>query len=405
MLQRKPELRQRASIVRRRPSAPSKATSLVRSPASERRSRRRTSLGFEDLSSGRWLTAAARYHIIVDIEQALNELQGAMVASGMPLWRLPESEDELKHLEVAISPMRLPADVRHFWTQVEARSLRLRPYPSFISPASALKFWNGARDEFRSAQPMALVDVAYESHQCMSVELDIGDVQGGALFEWSVSDPGGFTRQFNGIADWLTHMVGLVRAGLYQRLEYSDGPVWFLPGPDNEELERGMRPTPAPHTTHGTALHVGGDILDWPGHWQHVNGLRQADLVPRGATHSIAEVLASPPTEGLRATIAARVTDYAGGGSWARVRVDDGTGTLNVYCPAETTLLGPRNGEWNEFDIVVAPGVRQIPVDPGVAARGIEDDVERVAAALIARYGGPAGATAQAVRPLRAPPN
>jgi len=98
-----------------------------------------------------------------------------------------------------------------------------------------------------------------------------------------------------------------------------------------------------------------GDILEWPEHWQRANGVRPEDLAARGAAHTIAEVLGSPPDRELRATIHARVVDLAGGADWARVRVDDGTGRLDVLCPPGTTLLGPRLHATYELDIVVAP--------------------------------------------------
>jgi hypothetical protein len=155
---------------------------------------------------------------------------------------------------------------------------------------------------------------------------------------------------------------------------------------------------------HGDALHIGADILDWPEHWQRASGVRPENLRLRGATHTVSDVVSSPPGAELRATIAARVANLAFGGGWTHVRVDDGTGALNVACPDETTLLGPGVDGWFEFDIVVAPGVRQVPVDPDAAAAGIEDDVERIAAVLMARDGGPAGAIAEAIRRMPTPP-
>jgi hypothetical protein len=274
----------------------------------------------------------------------------ALTAAGIPLWQPPESLRDLEKLEAALAPMRLPAVVRQFWTRVDARTLRVHPYPMFMPPEGALTLWRQARDEFRSMQPLTLLDVGYESHQCMSVELDVGDVMGGALFEWCVSDPSGFTRRFNALADWLAYIAELVRRGLYRRLESTHGPVWVVPGYENTDAERAVHPTPAAHPVHGSTLHIGGDILDWPEHWQRVNGVRDRDLQLRGATHTIAQVLASPTGEPLHATVAAKVTALAGSTSWARVRVHDGTGALDVFCPAETTLLGPRIDDWYEFD-------------------------------------------------------
>jgi hypothetical protein len=327
----------------------------------------------------------------MELDRALAELGNALTAAGIPLWRAPESLDDLAELEAEIAPLRLPGDVRRFWTQVDARTLRVLPPQWVTAPEDALLFWRLSRDEFRGTQPLALLGVGNEGHSFMSVELDVGAVPGGAVFEWAVDDADGFTRRFDGIGDWLAYIADLVGRGFYQRVDQNDGPVWLVPGHEHYEAERALRPK---------AAHIGDDILDWPEHWQRVNGVRDEDLRLRGATHTIAQVLASAPDAELRATIAGRVIDYAGGGMGAYVRVDDGTGSLNVSCPPETTLVGPRNGEWNEFDIVVAAGVRHVPVDPDAAAAGIADDVERVTAVLMARYGGPAGATAEAVRPM-----
>ena len=336
----------------------------------------------------------------MDLDEALEVLRRALMAADMPLWSSPESVDDLVALEAEIAPLRLPEDLRRFWEQVDARTLRVQPFPMVTTPEGALMMWRMSRDEFREMQPLALLDVGYESHVCMSVELEVETIPGGAVFEWAVDDPTGFTRCFDSLAGWLAHIADLVGRGLHLRLDTPRGPEWLIPGPDHQIAGRALRPAPGVHPIHGSALHISGDILQWPEHWRRANGLRDEDLQLRGATHTIAQVLASSPANELRATIAGRVIDYAGGSSWARVRVDDGTGTLNVDCPAGATPAGPRNGEWNEFDIVVAPGVRQIPADPGTAGVGIEDAQERLAAVLIARYGGPAGATAEAVRPI-----
>ena len=107
-----------------------------------------------------------------------------------------------------------PEDVRQFWMQVDARTLRVQPHPMITSPEAALLLWRQTRDEFRNMQPLALGDVGYESHVCMSVELDVDEIPGGALFEWAVDDPSGFTRRFNGIAGWLVEIAEMVRRGL-----------------------------------------------------------------------------------------------------------------------------------------------------------------------------------------------
>jgi hypothetical protein len=73
---------------------------------------------------------------------------------------------------------------------------------------------------------------------------------------------------------------------------------------------------------------------------------------------------------------------------------------MTISCPREATLLGPRMREWFEFDVVVPMGDRHPPSDPSRASTRIEDAADRVAAVLMARYGGLPTATVTAVRPL-----
>jgi hypothetical protein len=308
----------------------------------------------------------------MDVDEALDALSEALAAAGLERPAPPADLTALAQLEAAIAPMRLPADARRFWQRVDAGTLRALTYPELHGPDLALESWRMGRSVVAAQQPQALVQVAYSSHQCMSVELDLGEIEGGAVFEWNLVDEG-FERRFDGLGEWLAHIARLVETGLFRRVDSPRGPYLYVPDPDRSSEERGMRPLPGPHPVHGTAVQIGRDILDWPEHWQRAAGLRPEDLRPRGATHTIADLLASPPNQRLRATIAARVVDLMGTGAWTRVRVDDGTAALDVVCPAATTLLGPRMGDRFEFDIVIA------------------------------RYGGAPGATAEAIRRL-APP-
>ena len=340
----------------------------------------------------------------MSIHEALESLGRALAGAGLPSWQPPGTPADLDALESEIAPMRLPEAVREFWRQVDVRTLRASPYPQFSTPEFALQSWLMARNEFAAFQPLTLVQVGYESHACMSVELDVDDIDGGALFEWYVSDTsGGFDRRFNSMADWVSHVAALIKQGSYLRSEAAHGPWLLVPEPERVDEELAERALPPSHPLYGDTLNIGGDILDWPEHWQRANGVRPDSLRLRGATHTVVGVLSSPPAQELRATIAARVVSLAGGGGWARVRVDDGTGTMDVACPSGTTQLGPRMGDWYEFDVVVAPGARQRPADPIAAAAGIEEPVEHVDAVLIALYGGPATATAEAIRRMPAP--
>jgi hypothetical protein len=315
------------------------------------------------------------------IDEALDALRDAMEAVGVPGWDAPATLADLEELEAELASMRLPEAVRRFWTLVDAWTLRVEPFPAFTRPDFALRTWRMARDEFAAFQPLALVMVGYTSHVCMSVELDVGDVAGGALFEWRNDDRIEFTRRFDGIIEWVEHMTQLVREGRYTRLDGERGPSLRLADADTAP--------PQPHPVHGAATHLNGDVLAWPPHWQRANGFRPEHLLLKGATHTVAEVLASPPDRQLRGTIAAEVVSLMGG-----IGVDDGTGRLDVVCDPPPTLLEPCLGSWYEFDIVVAPGPRRAPADNGEPTATSGHPV----AAFRARHSGLADATAEAVR-------
>jgi hypothetical protein len=196
---------------------------------------------------------------------------------------------------------------------------------------------------------------------------------------------------------------GLIDAGCLRPVHIADVGQVSVPDPNRDSEEWAQRPVPAPHPVHGTRTHVGRDILEWPDHWQRAAGLRPEDLEPGGATHTISELLATPTSHSVRATIAARVVDLMSSGGWTRVRVNDGTAALDVVCPAATTLLGPRIRDWYEFDIVIEPGERTAPPDPEVAGAGIDDPVEQLAAEFSAPTAA-RRATAAAIRRLDVEP-
>ena len=120
---------------------------------------------------------------------------------------------------------------------------------------------------------------------------------------------------------------------------------------------------------------------------------------PRGASHTIAELLGSDPSRPLHATVAALVVDLASSAELTRVRVSDGTGVMAINCPSAITALGPVITREFEFDLVVPPGTRRLPPDPD-ALEPHADPVKDISRRLMARYGGPATAVATAVRPL-----
>lgn len=237
--------------------------------------------------------------------------------------------------------------------------------------------------------------VGSESLWCLSGELETDGRQGGTLFEWNIVD-GGFTRRFNAFPEWLVAIAQQLEGGRFDRREDGSGTKLRLFDPSHPGE---AWPELPPHALYGTTTCIERDILAWPESWQRAAGIRPEDLEPRGATHTIAELLASPGDVEIRGTIAGEVVSLAGGGRWARVRVDDGTGTIDVHCPAEATLLGPGIRRRYEFDVLVAPGERLVPPEEPSAA-DFEDPASHLTAVLMARHGGLPAARAERIRRL-----
>jgi hypothetical protein len=246
--------------------------------------------------------------------------------------------------------------------------------------------------------PLALFIVGYESHQCMSVELDSRYGRGGALFEWNLVD-GGFHLRYRELSDWLDRMTELVAAGEFDRHDSPNGQVLYLRDPHRMVPMSKLPAPPTPDPVHGEITHYERPPLEWPLPWQRLSGIEPGDVKPRGATHTVAELLASDPAQPLEATIAALVVDLGNFGSGPFVRVSDGTGVMTIGCPTAVTTLGPAMRQRYEFDVVVQAGERREPPDPD-AVEATADAVKTLSRRLMARYGGPATAVATAVRPL-----
>lgn len=291
------------------------------------------------------------------IDRTIDALVEALAAAGVDPPTAPSDPAVLDRVEDAITPLRLPRDLRAFWERVDPATLRLWVLPRLIGPTFAYDTWKQVREEFPASAPAALLLVGYESWNCLSVELD------------------------------------------YERRADAMGPVLHVQDPETGLALAAPRQPLPPHPRYGNARSVGRAPREWPVHWQRLSGIDSDDLRPHGATHTIAELLASDPRASLEATIAGRVVDLGTFGATTRLRVSDGSGEIAVDCPAAVTALGPGCGLDFEFDVVVPSGPRHAAVDLATLPP-VEDPVRHLSQQLMARYGGPAAAVATAIRPM-----
>ena len=186
----------------------------------------------------------------------------------MPRWEAPESRDALNALAEAVAPLRLPTEVRTLWETVAigtSRGLRVEPFPRLISPEFALDSWHHLRTDLEEELPPNLaVLVGYESHNWMSIELDMDGVQGGALFFWSVG--GGYVRRYNHLSEWLDDIAAAIERGDYQRSDHGRGPWLRIPGPYERDQRGDAMPVAGPHPNHKYPYVNDGD---WPQHWDY----------------------------------------------------------------------------------------------------------------------------------------
>jgi hypothetical protein len=192
----------------------------------------------------------------VELAAALDGLRIALAAHGIPGWEPPRSTVVIDELEAATAPYQIPPDVLAFWREVDVRTVRVEPDPLLASPESALAFW---RESSSNGLPFApLLLVGYESHDCMSVELDVDDIAGGALFEWALAMGSGFTRRHNSLAEWLSQIAELIDGGNFERLGALDGlPTLRVPHPQRWADWDSDRPVPPDHPVHGQRLLIG----------------------------------------------------------------------------------------------------------------------------------------------------
>lgn len=356
------------------------------------------------------------------IDEAIDRFALAVQRAGVAPVRPPADTAVLAEVERRIAPLVLPAEARRLWERVDPRSLRLEIHPSLCDPAFSLEVWQRHNDENPGTVPRPLFPLCYESHNFLFVELDDADgIGGGALFEWAYGGDLFKLRAYR-VADWLESLAQLIEEG-----EPSPGGG---SGPlldwdryiriVSDRLEHSPRhpvygaPRPHPRYSHiGYSVTFEEDILAWPERWRRLSGVINEDRAPRGATHTIAELMRAAeraaeqePGVGLvRATIAGAVVALGGSRTGWEATVDDGTGQLRVWCPARVTTFGPRIRDHFEFDVVLswdAQAQRAARHREAMKTSPIEDD--RIAARFIGLWGPLSdAATAEAIRRLPAP--
>jgi hypothetical protein len=298
------------------------------------------------------------------IDDAVRRLVGAYREAGLAEIGPAATgiEQVLAEIQREIAPLRLPDELVRFWQLVDPATISIAPYPHPTTAEFALDSWKSHRDEFPGMTPRLLFPIAYESHGFLFVELDDGQGHPGAVLQWGYAGSPFYVR-FATLSGYVDLLATMIELGEFKRHK-TDTHFWVEFDPEGRwEDAQAVRLTAAqPLQRLGASRELDEDVRRWPEHWLASNGLTSEVRSPRGATTTVAELLrkAATGTE-VRGTIHATVTSLAGSGEGSRISVDDGTGVLEVWCPAAVSSYGPVIRTQFEFDVIVQPNPASPP--------------------------------------------
>ena len=343
-------------------------------------------------------------------QDAVQRLTRAAQVTGLePPLPVTGGDADLQAIEAAIAPLRLPAELRALWRLLQPHSVHLTPYPALTDPAFALQCWREHLD-LPGTTPRLLFPLAYESHGFLLVELDDERLAGGAVFSWGYCGSP-YTLQHASVSDYLHQLAQVWEQRDYEQAQLPDGSTHR--NVDNRPFQQRAAELLAagpPHPVYGRQTEFDERPAQWPEHWLAAEGITPGDRQPKGRTAFIGELGQAGPGAPVEGTIHALVTRVAIGSAGARATVDDGTGVLDLWCPASVTMFGPVFNQRFEFDVTVDR--HQSPADPTAQANiraAVQDAASRrdlqgaqQAAAELHRqsFGTPATARATAVRTL-----
>ena len=249
-----------------------------------------------------------------------------------------------------LAPFALPPELRRLWERVDFRNVRVRgwsmPTPCDARIALETHRLNLDAGSFLFGPPL-LFPFARDGEEQWSIELAGGACAGGRVVAQPCSE---LRIVYPSVADLLEVYAELLeerrfgRNGDHGALDLDD---------ERERQEARLRSTPLDGRC-GDPRSVERDPTTWAAHWLESAGIDLRDREPLGATHTIAATLAEGPAH---ARIAGEVVRLGGSAAGSLVAVDDGTGTIAVWCPAGTSPWGPAHRSRFEFEVGVRDGV------------------------------------------------
>jgi hypothetical protein len=292
-----------------------------------------------------------------DIDAAIDRLDEALRTAGLAGPETPSDMTPLAEVTAAAEPYVLPSDLRRFWERVDPESIAVLTFPRLGGPADALELHRMLRDVDAPVPiglPPVLLPVDYASHCYGVIELESEWTEGGTILEWDFDAAPLVSRS---VADRIDLLAELVSEGCFER----EGDLLVIDHGVEQEKRRVRLDASGPHPVFGDRHAIPMELESWPAHWLVASGIDLRDRTPLGATHTIAELVAAAGEGQATGRIHGEVIRLVGSAAGALVVVDDGTRTLDVWCPAGTSPWGPVHRTRFELEVTIDGSVGELP--------------------------------------------
>ena len=284
-----------------------------------------------------------------DVDSAIDRLDEALRAAGLTAVEPPSDVARIAELDEAVAPYAIPGELRRFWERVDAERVPVFTFPMIRGPGAALELLRGLRELGQTVPlvpPPLLLPLDYASHCHGVIELASEWSEGGTILEWGYDD---FPLVARSVGDRIDVLAELLFEGRFER---GDGFI-SLDHQAEQEKRRARLAASGPDRIYGDLRAIPIALESWPAHWLAASGVDLRDRMPRGATHTIAEIVAAANVGRVTGRIHGEVIRLVGIGANTLVVVDDGTRPLDVWCPAGTSPWGPVHRTSFEFEVTL----------------------------------------------------
>jgi len=283
--------------------------------------------------------------------EAMDEYLEAVRSIDGPMPSLGAADEDLDLVAAGVAPLPLPEALRTMWKRFQ--DPQLMPYPEWGTALERLESWRRERDEAAVALPVLFPIGSFGFALLLCADLTAPPELGVPLWEHEYVD-GEARLRHRSLAAYYRAAAEAVRTGLVEwsfgRAAIADQRAW-------DEVTSRWNEEFAAHDDLGVEVVDTNSPLAWPHRWQVAAGVDIELARPRGATTTIATLIAGRAVQ-QPATIVGRIIGLAGSHESRRVQFRDSTGEIAVWIAgrADPFSVGVMRAEV-ELDVMLLPSV------------------------------------------------